>query len=45
MDLTLIRSRDPSKTDWDHMWSCEKPSIDDVYHHGVKGMKWGVPPT
>lgn len=20
----------------------EKPSLSDVYHHGVKGMKWGV---
>ena len=42
MDLTLIRTRDPSLLDYDRMTTIEKPSLNDVYHHGIKGMKWGV---
>lgn len=38
MDLTLLRAR----LDTSHMLTMEKPSIHDVYHHGVKGQKWGV---
>lgn len=38
----MIRVRDPSHLDCTRMITQEKPSLDDVYHHGVKGMKWGV---
>lgn len=42
MDLTLLHTRSPDRLDRSRMITAEKPSIDDVYHHGVKGMKWGV---
>ena len=42
MDLTLIRVRDQARIDYSRMVTMEKPTLEDVYHHGVKGMKWGV---
>ena len=42
MDLTLLDERSVRNLDRDRMITAEKPALTDVYHHGVKGMKWGV---
>lgn len=42
MDLTTLRTRDPLRLDRSRMITIDKPALSDVYHHGVKGMKWGV---
>lgn len=42
MDLTITQSRDPARLDSARMVTMEKPSLNEVYHHGIKGMKWGV---